>query len=138
VQIGVAIAAVVVASWLTLVEILWLPLRVAGILLPISVPAAVVGNPLLVALAHRWSGSRVVAVLPAVVWLLLALVASQRRPEGDLLITGGGATGYVNLAFLLLGVGSAVFAVARVVAHPGRRPGRPGAAGQEDQAAATR
>ena len=52
-----------------------------------------------------------------------------RRPEGDLLITGGGATGVVNLAFLLLGVLAAAFAVGRALGGPrragqsGRRPG---------------
>ena len=52
-----------------------------------------------------------------------------RRPEGDLLITGGGATGVVNLAFLLLGVLAAAFAVGRVLGGPtaagqaGRRTG---------------
>jgi hypothetical protein len=62
-----------------------------------------------------------VAVLPAVVWLVLALAASRRRAEGDLLIIGGGANGYVNLAFLLLGVVAAAFAVGRVLAGPRRR-----------------
>jgi hypothetical protein len=119
--LGWAVAGVVVSCWLTLVEILWLPLRLGGVLVPISVPAAVVGNLLLVWAVHRWSRSRAVAVLPAVVWLVLALAASQRRPEGDLLITGGGASGYVNLAFLLLGVVAAAFAVGRVLAGPRRR-----------------
>jgi hypothetical protein len=119
--LGWALLAVVVSCWLALVEILWLPLRIGAVLVPVSVAAAVGGNLLLVALAHRLSRSRVVAVLPAVVWMVLALGASQRRPEGDLLIIGGGASGYVNLAFLLLGVVAAAFAVARVLAAPRRR-----------------
>jgi hypothetical protein len=119
--LGWAVAAVVVACWLALVEILWLPLRVGGVLVPISVPAAVVGNLLLVRVAHRLSRSRVVAVLPAVVWVVLAVAASQPRPEGDLLLTGGGATGFVDMAFLLLGVVSAAAAVGRVLAGPKRR-----------------
>jgi hypothetical protein len=118
---GWALAAVVVSCWLTLVEIFWLPLRAGGVLVPVSVLAAVVGNLLLVAQVHRWSRSRAVAVLPAVVWIVLVLAASQRRAEGDLLITGGGATGIVNLAFLLLGVVAAAFAVGRVLAGPRRR-----------------
>lgn len=128
---GWGVLAVVVACWLTLVEIFWLPLRIGDVLVPVSVVAAVVGNLMLVAGAYRVSGSRVVGVLPAVVWVVLALFASQQRPEGDLLIIGGGATGYVNLAFLLLGVVAAAFAVSRVVAGPRRR--RPRQVPQEHQ-----
>ena len=115
------VLAVVVAFWLSIVEVLWLPLRVGGVLVPVSIAAAVVGNLVLVFLFRRLSGSRAVAVLPAVVWVLVAFAASQPRAEGDLLILGGGATGRVNLAFLLLGILSAVFAVARVVGGPRRR-----------------
>jgi hypothetical protein len=115
------VLAVVVAFWLSIVEVLWLPLRVGGVLVPVSIAAAVLGNLVLVFLFRRLSGSRAVAVLPAVVWVLVAFAASQPRAEGDLLILGGGATGRVNLAFLLLGILSAVFAVARVVGGPRRR-----------------
>jgi hypothetical protein len=116
--LGWAVAAVVVPGWLALVEVLWLPLRVGGVLVPISVPAAVVGNLLLVWAARRWSRSRVVGVLPALVWLGIVLAASRRRAEGDLLIIGGGATGVVNLAFLILGVVAAAFAVGRALSGP--------------------
>jgi hypothetical protein len=113
--VGWAVLAVAVAAELAVVEVLWLPLRVGGVLVPVSVVAAVLGN-LLLAPAARWlSRSRVVGVLPPLVWVVVALAASQRRPEGDLLIIGGGATGQVNLAFLLLGMLAAVFAVGRVL-----------------------
>jgi hypothetical protein len=121
--LGWALAAVVASGWLALVEVFWLPLRVGEVLVPVSVVAAVAGNLLLVRWAHRCSGSRVVAVLPAVVWLVVALAASQRRPEGDLVITGSGFTGVVGIAFLLLGVVAAAFAVGRVLGSP-RRAGR--------------
>jgi hypothetical protein len=125
VLLGWAVAAVVVAGWLTVVEIFWLPLRVGGVLLPVSVVAAVVGNLLFVGVTYRVSRSRVVAALPAVVWLVLALLASQTRAEGDLLLVGGGALGWVNLAFLLFGLVAAAFAVSRVVSGPRRRRRRP-------------
>jgi len=121
VLIGWGIAAVVVGTWLALVEVFWLPLRVGGVLVPLSVVAAVVGNLLLVGVAYRWSRSRVVAVLPALAWLAAALGAARRRPEGDLVIVGTGALGYVGLAFLLVGVVAAAFAVGRVLASPRRR-----------------
>jgi hypothetical protein len=119
--VGWGIVALVVGTWLALVEVFWLPLRVGGVLVPVSVVAAVVGNLLVVAEAYRWSRSRVVAVLPALAWLAVALAATRRRPEGDLIIVGTGALGYVGLAFLLVGVVAAAFAVGRVLAAP-RRP----------------
>ncbi|GAB3300972.1 hypothetical protein GCM10027451_03730 [Geodermatophilus aquaeductus] len=106
------------AGWLALVEVFWLPLRVAGVLVPLSVLVAVVGNYLLVVGALRLTGSRAVAVLPAVVWLVVAVGATMRRPEGDLVAVGGGGLGAVTLAFLGLGVLAAAVAVGRVLATP--------------------
>jgi hypothetical protein len=125
--LGWGVAAVLVALWLALVEVFWLPLRVGGLLVPLSVVAAVGANLLLPAATRRLSGSRLVAVLPAVVWLVVAIGAMTRRTEGDLVITGGGVTGTVNLAFLLLGVLAASLAVGRVlgggpVVRPGAAP----------------
>jgi hypothetical protein len=128
--LGWSLVAVSVSGWLALVEVFWLPLRVGGVLVPVSVAAAVVGNLLLVPAARRVSGSRVVAVLPAVVWLVVAIGGALRRPEGDLLITGGdAATQVVNLAFLLLGVVAAAFGVGRVLGGAARPPVRPTGAG---------
>jgi hypothetical protein len=115
-----AVVFVVAAAWLALVEVFWTPLRIGLVPLPLSVLAAIGGNLLLVSWAYRLSGSRVVAVLPAVVWVAVAGGAAIRRPEGDLLITGGGAAGIVNLAFLLCGVLAATFAVTRVFTAPRR------------------
>ena len=115
-----ALCAVAVAAWLALVQVFWLPFRIGGVIVPVSVVAAVVGNLLLVPAALRLSGSRVVAALPAVTWLVIALGATYRRPEGDLLIVSGGAVGVVGIAFLLLGVLAASFAVGQAVAAPRR------------------
>ncbi|MGY1653817.1 hypothetical protein [Geodermatophilus sp. SYSU D01119] len=120
---GAAVLAVAVAAWLALVEVFWLPLRIGGVLVPLSVLAAAGGNFLLVSAAHRLTGSRVVAVLPAVTWLAIALAATARRPEGDLVAVGTGGLGTVTLAFLGLGVVGAAVAVGRVLATPARRAG---------------
>lgn len=122
--VGWGVAAVVVSAWLALVEVFWLPLRVAGVPLPLSVVGAAVGNVLLVTAAHRLSGSRVVGALPAVVWLVVAVASMVRRPEGDIVMAGGGTTGTVGLAFLLVGVVAASAAAGRVLATP--VPGRAG------------
>ncbi|MGY1845751.1 MULTISPECIES: hypothetical protein [unclassified Blastococcus] len=125
---GLGVAAVVVAAWLAIVEVFWLPLRVGGVLVPVSVVAAVVGNLLLVRAALWLSGSKVVAALPAVTWLVVALAAMQRRPEGDLLLVSGGALGAASSAFLLLGVLAAALAVGLALGTPVRRttPAGPG------------
>jgi hypothetical protein len=112
------VLVVVVALWLALVEAFWLPLRIGGVLIPVSVVAAVVGNLLMPRLALRLSGSRLVAGLTGVAWLVVVVAGMIRRPEGDLIITGGGATGVVNLAFLLCGVLAAAFAVGRALGGP--------------------
>jgi hypothetical protein len=125
--LGWGVAAVVVPAFLALVEVLWLPLRVGRVPLPVSVVAAVVGNPLLVVLAHRLSRSRLVAVLPAAVWLLVVVRASIPRPEGDLLLIGSGTLGVLTLVFLGLGLVSAVAAVGRVVGTAARDRPRSGA-----------
>ena len=117
--LGWAVAAVVGAAWLALVEVFWLPWRLGGVPVPISLVAAVFGNVLLVGAARRLSGSRLVAVLPAVVWLVIAVAAAMRRPEGDLLLPGGdGVSATINLGFLLLGVVAAAFAVGRALGTP--------------------
>jgi hypothetical protein len=123
-----AAGGVVAAAWLAVVEVFWLPFRLGGVLVPVSVLAAVAGNLLLVSLVLRRSGSRTVAVLPALAWAGVVAAATLRRPEGDLVIVGTGGLGAVGLAFLLLGVVAAVVAVARALAAPPpvRNPARAG------------
>ena len=118
---GSAVVVVIGSAWLAVVEVFWLPLRVAGVLVPISVVAAVVGNLLLVWLSLRLTGSRLVAVLPALTWGAVVLAAMGRRPEGDLILSGGGALGVVSLAFLLLGVTAAAVAVGGALGSPSGR-----------------
>lgn len=117
-RVAAGLLVLVIAFWMALVEVFWLPLRVGGVLLPVSVVVAVVANLMLPRLALRLSGSRLFAVLTGVAWLVVVVAAMIRRPEGDLIITGGGATGIVNLAFLLLGVLAAAFAVGRALGGP--------------------
>ncbi|MCF6745167.1 hypothetical protein E9529_12955 [Blastococcus sp. KM273128] len=121
VTVGLGVAAVLVAGWLAVVEVLWLPLRVGGVLVPVSVVAAVAGNLLLVSAALRLSGSKVVAALPAVTWLAVAVAAMVQRPEGDLLLVSGGPLGLVSTAFLLLGVLAAALALGLALGTPTRR-----------------
>ncbi|TFV68269.1 UNVERIFIED_ORG: hypothetical protein E4P37_00870 [Bacillus sp. AZ43] len=120
--IGRGIAVAAAGTWLALVEVFWLPLRVGGVLLPVSVVAAVVGNLVLPALALRVSGSRLIAVLPVLGWIVVALAGMVRRPEGDLVVNGVGALGVVGLVFLALGVTAGAFSVGRVLGAGARPP----------------
>jgi hypothetical protein len=112
-----SVLAISVAGWLAVVEVLWLPLRVGGVLVPVSVVAAVVGNLVLAELVLQWSRSRTAALLPAFTWVGVALAASTRRAEGDLLVIGSGGLGAVGLAFLGLGVVAAAVGVGRAMAY---------------------
>jgi hypothetical protein len=116
------LTALVVALWLALAEVFWLPLRVGGVLVPVSIVVAVVGNLLLPTAALRLSGSRLVAALAVVPWLVVAVAAMVRRPEGDLVMSGSEALGVVNLTFLMLGVLAAAFSVGRALGGPRRPP----------------
>jgi hypothetical protein len=112
---GWSLLAVVVSAWLAVVEVFWLPLRVGGVLLPLSVLGAVVGNLLVGAAARRLSGWGPAALLTAAAWLLVVVAAMIPRSEGDLLIVGGGDTGVVNIVFLMAGVVSAAYASGRAL-----------------------
>jgi hypothetical protein len=115
------LVAAIVALWFAVLEVLWLPLHVGSVPVPVSIPVAVAVNLLLVSQTHRLTGSRVAAALPGVVWLVVVLVASRRRDEGDLLLTGG----WQGMAFLLFGVLGASLAVGRVVGTPRPPAGQP-------------
>jgi hypothetical protein len=119
-----AVVGVLVALWLAVVEVFWLPLRVGAVPIPASLVGAALGNLLIVGAVRRVTGSGPVAVLPAVAWLAVVVPAMIQRPEGDLLIVGGGNTGVVNLGFLLVGVLAAAYAVGRALSGPRRPPVR--------------
>lgn len=122
--LGWGLVGVVLAAWLAAVEVFWLPLRVGSVPVPVSLLAAVVGNLLLPAWVHRRSGSRLVGLLPVLVWAAVAVGAAVRRPEGDLLISGATtASSVVGLGFLLLGVLAGSFSLGRLLSRPVVRPG---------------
>ena len=125
--VGGSLAAVLVSGWLAVVEVFWLPLRIGGVLFPLSVVGAVAGNLAIGAAARRLAGSGGAAVLAAVAWLVVVVAAMIPRSEGDLLIVGGGSTGVVSVVFLMAGVVSAAYATGRALATGRRGSGSGGA-----------
>ena len=97
------------------------PLRVGTVMVPVSPVLAVVGNIAVGILGARAAGSRVGAVVPGAGWLIAVLTLGSSRPEGDVILPGGGAEGAVALAFILLGAVAAAVGVG-LGAPPGATP----------------
>jgi len=71
---------------LAAVELLYLPLRVGTVQLPITILLAALSTPWLVRSAAELGGPRVVAAVPLVVWVLALGVLSLGGPGGDVLL----------------------------------------------------
>ena len=95
------------------------PFRVAGVLVPVSWVLAVVGNVLLGRAAGRLAG-RSGPLLVGLLWVVLVLVLSGRRAEGDVIVPGT----WVGTGFLLVGAGTSAIAygVGQVSGPPRGRP----------------
>lgn len=111
------------SAWL---EALFVPYYVGGTLLPVTIAATVLGNWVLPRLARTLVPSTIAAVLPFVAWLaVIFLFAAAGRPEGDVILPGGGGVEYVGYAVML---GGALVATISIVASapppaPRRRHG---------------
>jgi hypothetical protein len=103
---GVLISAFSVG--LALIEAFLVPLRVSTVPLPICVLLAVAGNVVLTKLAVRQTGSIACGVLQPALWLIVIVVLSLPRAEGDLIVPGS-ATG---LVFLFAGAVAGAYGVA--------------------------
>jgi hypothetical protein len=84
-----------------------------------SVPVAAILLSVVNLAAFRAAGwameSKLGAVVPAILWLIILIVLSSRRPEGDLVVTGT-AAGYVYM------FGGAVAALAAIIWTRSARP----------------
>ena len=101
-------AAYALVLVLTVLLAVWgaflVPLRVAGLAVPVCWFVALAGNVVLGIAGGRLLG-KVGAVVPVLVWSAVAFALGTRRSEGDLIVTGSVS----GLGFLLAGaVGGAV------------------------------
>lgn len=74
------------------------PLRVAGVVVPLSWLVAVVGNAA-VGRAGGRLGGRLGAGVPGLLWLGVVMLLTSRRTEGDVVVPAG----IVGLVFLVAG-----------------------------------
>lgn len=131
---GVALFTVC-AMLLALVELFLVPLRVGVVLVPIAVVLAIAGNIVLPLLSYSMVRRTFGAVAPLLGWLVVVLiVALLPRPEGDVVLPGGGYLQWVSYGVLLGGAiaGTVTIVMVGTPALPGtprgsrRPPGRPG------------
>lgn len=105
----VLVLAVLLAVWGSFL----VPLRVGGVLAPVSWVIAAVGNAALVVAAGRLAG-RLPALVPALLWLTIVTTLGGARSEGDRIVPGTLA----GIGFLAVGTLSSVAAFAVVSARP--------------------
>lgn len=102
---------------------------VVGRATPLSIGAAIalVGNPGAVWLGLVLTRSRGGALLPLLGWLVAAFLLSTSRPNGSVILAGGGSLQLVSLLFLLGGLVAGLAAAVLLplpAASPGRSRGR--------------
>ena len=114
---------------LAAVELLYLPLRVGTVPVPVPILLAVVSTRWLVRSAAELGGLRSVAAVPLVVWLLALGVFGVAGPGGDVLLPADWRS------VLLLGGG--LFPAAVVLGRALARPGNGGVGGRQPVAGDT-
>ena len=111
VRVAAGVLISVFSIGLALVEAFLVPLRVGTVPLPLCALLAVVGNAGLTKLAVRQTGSIVWGVLQPVLWLLVIVVLSVPRAEGDLIVPGTA----IGLVFLFAGAVAGAYGIASEV-----------------------
>lgn len=115
---GALIAALAVA--LAVIEAFLVPLRIGSVPFPICVPLAMAGNIVLAKLAARRTGSVAWAAAQPVLWLVVIIVLSLPRPEGDLIVPGS----VTGLVFLFGGAVAGAYGVASEITRRAAAIGR--------------
>jgi hypothetical protein len=93
------------------------PFRIGTALMPVAILLATAGNAALIWFAYVVSGSRRLALLPGVVWIIASFVWSGRTGEGDLVLT---TSNWVGTLYLVSGWATIFFAAYRLLLAPNR------------------
>jgi hypothetical protein len=96
---GVLLVLVLDAVLLAVLELLFLPLRIGGVAMPVTAVLAAVSTPWLVHSAAALGGPARVAAVPLVAWVVALLVFGVAGPGGDVLLPANWRS------MLLLGAG---------------------------------
>ncbi len=112
------------AALAALLELLFVPLYVGRVLVPVVVVCAIAGNIALPRLARGLVNTAAAAVLPFLSWLVVVVIIGMvPRPEGDVILPSGGGVEWVAYGVLFGGaVAGTVTCVLTGAAPPGRRP----------------
>ena len=95
-----------------MLEVLLVPLYAGRVLVPVAVVLAIAGNLVLPRLARSLADSTWVAAAPVVVWLIVTVgLGFTARPEGDVLLPGGGYVQWVGFGVFLGGLGAGLATV---------------------------
>jgi membrane associated rhomboid family serine protease len=103
------------------IEILLVPLRVGTVLVPVAVFLAIVGNIALPRLSRTLTTSLVGALPPVIAWIVTLVVLMSTRPEGDVLLPGGGSVQWVSYGVMLGGLFTGLITVALLADTGARR-----------------
>lgn len=94
---GCALLAALLALFLV-------PVYAGSVVVPVAVALALVTNIVLPRLAHALVPTTGAAMLPFVSWLIVVIAVGMfTRPEGDIVLPGGGALEWVSYGVLLGG-----------------------------------
>jgi hypothetical protein len=116
------------AALSALFDVFLVPLYAGKVLVPLAVLLAIVGNVLLPRLARALVPATWAAAAPVAVWVVLAFALGfTSRPEGDVLLPGGGYVQWVGLGMVFGGVLAGITTVIIGMPPPAPRP-RPGRA----------
>ena len=115
--IGILVVLVFDAVLLAAVELLYLPLRVGTVPLPITILLALVSTPWLVRSAAELDGPPAVAAVPLVTWVAAMLVFGAAGPGGDVLLPAD----WRSLALLAAGIFPGAVELGRALATPRER-----------------
>jgi hypothetical protein len=93
------------------IEILLIPIRHGTVYIPVAVVLAVASNIVLPRLSRNLAGSTIGALPPVIMWILVTITLQSSRPEGDVLVPGGGSIQYVSYGVMLGGVFTGLISV---------------------------
>lgn len=127
--VGLYTAGAILAAAL---DVFLLPFYVGSVIAPVSIALAVVGNIVVPRLSRSLVNSTAGAAVPFAAWVLVVVVlALYPRPEGDVIVPGGGSVELVFWGTLIAGtVAGLVTVVVTATPIPARagatpNPGRP-------------